>query len=162
MIANKSVYLKKPKLEDLYLTEILLQDEETMSFNKKWGGTVPFPKEKWEPFFKEYIENSKNYYFHIYNLDNQFIGEVSSRKDEYFNSHILNIKIMYIFRGNNHGNDALECFLDYFFSIDNNTKISDNVALDNDLAIKTLSRIGFEEMYRTQEYILMELRKENF
>ena len=40
-----------PKLEDMWFREILLADEETMSYNHAWGGTIPFPKERWQEYF---------------------------------------------------------------------------------------------------------------
>ena len=162
MMTNKSVYLKEPSLEELRFTEMLLQDEDTMKFNEKWGGTVPFPKENWEPFYNAYVKSKDRLYFHIYNLDNQFVGEVSSRFDEYFNSHILNIKVLYRFRGNCHGYDALVAFLDHFFEDKNRKKISDNVALDNKKGIEVLERIGFKKVYVTSEYVMMELSRKNY
>lgn len=45
------IILVTPNLEDLWLLESLLSDEETMSFNAKRGGTIPFPKEKWVSWY---------------------------------------------------------------------------------------------------------------
>ena len=36
-----------PKLEDLRFRETFMSDEETMSYNHAWGGTIPFPKVLW-------------------------------------------------------------------------------------------------------------------
>mgnify|MGYP005758261525 CR=1 FL=1 len=33
-----------PKLEDLWFREKLIGNEETMAYNKKWSGTIDFPK----------------------------------------------------------------------------------------------------------------------
>ena len=33
----------KPKPEDLWFRQKLLADEETMSYNLAWGGTISFP-----------------------------------------------------------------------------------------------------------------------
>ena len=35
----------KPKIEDLWFKETMLADEDTMSYNHAYGGTVPFPKD---------------------------------------------------------------------------------------------------------------------
>lgn len=157
-----SVYLKVPNLEELSFTEQLLSDEATMNFNKKWGGTVSFPKEKWKHFFDEYNENDDRYYFHIYNLDGIFVGEVSSRYDTAFESQMLNIKIMYRFRGNNHAKDALESFLTYLFEDLDISKIQDNVGHESKAGIRLLKSFGFNEIDKTDEYILMELKKDDF
>ena len=34
-----------PTLEDMWFRESLLADEETMSYNHAWGGTISWPKE---------------------------------------------------------------------------------------------------------------------
>lgn len=162
MIVKNSVYLKVPTLEELRYTEMLLADPETMKFNEKWGGIVPFPKEKWESFYNNYIVNPKRYYFHVYNLDGTFVGEVSTRFDEEFASYVLNIKIMHRFRGNNHGYDALEAFLEYMFTEVEIDRIVDNVGHDSMSGIKLLKQFGFIEIDRTDEYVLLELKKEDF
>ena len=41
----------EPKLEDLWFRQSMLEDEKTMSYNKAWGGIIPFPKEDWEEWF---------------------------------------------------------------------------------------------------------------
>ena len=159
MIINKGVYLKVPTVEELKHTEMLLQDKKTMEFNKKWGGTVAFSKEKWQSFFDEYSNNNDRFYFHIYNLDNIFIGEVSSRFHKNFKTQILNIKVMHKFRGNSHAKDALEAFLDYIFTDMNIERISDNVAHTSVLGIRLLKSLGFVETYKTEDYIMLQLNR---
>jgi len=157
---NRSVYLKRPTLDELKYTEKLLACPKTMEFNNKWGGTVAFPKDKWESFFDRYCKGNYYYeYFHIYNLDNVFIGEVSTRFDNKYNSFILNIKIKYEFRGNNHASDALEVFFDYLFKEKGIDFIQDNVAIENTGAIKLLLNIGFKEVDKTSEIVLLRLDK---
>ena len=38
----------KPEIKDLWFRQALLADPETMAYNRAWGGTIPFPEEKWE------------------------------------------------------------------------------------------------------------------
>ncbi len=159
---NGGIYLKKPSFFELSLTEELLNDERTMAFNNRWGGTVSFPKEKWSSFFKQYIDSNQNEYFHIYNLDHIFVGEISARFDVQFQSYCLNIKVKYDYRGNNHGSDAVEVFLEYMFDEKKIDKIIDNVALDNETSLKLLSKYGFIETFRTDEYIMLELTSKEY
>ncbi|MBP5408190.1 MAG: N-acetyltransferase, partial [Bacilli bacterium] len=44
-----------PKIEDLWFRKQLLEDKETMSYNDKWGGTIPFPKELWQDYYNNWI-----------------------------------------------------------------------------------------------------------
>lgn len=41
------VELYKPRIEDLWFREKMLSDDQTMSYNHAYGGTISFPKEKW-------------------------------------------------------------------------------------------------------------------
>ena len=162
MILNRSIFLKVPKLEELKFTELLLSDPETMRFNEKWGGTVSFPKKKWNNFYEDYINNPDRHYFHIYNLEGIFVGEVSTKYDESFQSYVLNIKVLHRFRGNNHGFDALEAFLTFLFEDVGVEKIVDNVGHDSVAGIHLLKQFGFIEKDTTDEYVLLELKREDF
>lgn len=162
-LTNKSVYLKKPKVEELYLTEELLLCEKTMEFNKKWGGTISFSKDKWKEFSELYLyKNSKNIYFHIFNLDHVFVGEVSSRYIEDMDAYSLNIKILYRFRGNSHAFDTLELFFDYIFITRSGNRIVDKVAKDNLGAQKLLKSMGMTIIAETDEIIEFELLKKDW
>ena len=39
--------LYEPKYEDLWFRQMMLADEDTMSYNHAWGGTIPFGEDKW-------------------------------------------------------------------------------------------------------------------
>lgn len=39
--------LYEPKYEDLWFRQMMLADEDTMSYNHAWGGTIPWPEDKW-------------------------------------------------------------------------------------------------------------------
>lgn len=41
------IALYKPRIEDLWFREKLINDGATMAYNHTCGGTIPFPKEKW-------------------------------------------------------------------------------------------------------------------
>ena len=49
--------LVKPTFDDLWFRQKLMADEETMSYNAKWGGTIPFPKDEWEPWYEAWVRN---------------------------------------------------------------------------------------------------------
>ena len=56
--------LHKPAYEDLWFRQKMLGDEETMSYNHAWGGTIPFPEENWADWYDYWITNpdGKRYY----------------------------------------------------------------------------------------------------
>lgn len=45
-----------PTLEEMWFRESLMADEETMSYNYAWGGTIPFPKENWKGYGSKGLE----------------------------------------------------------------------------------------------------------
>lgn len=58
------VYL--PELEDLWFRERLMSDEETMSYNHHWGGTIAFPEERWPEWYRHWISDHQNQRFYRY------------------------------------------------------------------------------------------------
>lgn len=150
-----SVYLKKPSLNELKYTEELLSCKKTMSFNIKWGGTVSFPEEQWEAFYEKYLtDKTENVYFHIYNNDNIFLGEVSSRYQGN-KKYTLNIKVKHEHRGNKYAYDTLVIYLGYLFNELNAKTVVDDVASDNIGAIKLLKSVGFKIQKQTEDITYM-------
>ena len=47
--------LYEPRYEDLWFRQMMLADEETMSYNHAWGGTISWPKEKWMDWYDYWI-----------------------------------------------------------------------------------------------------------
>ncbi len=161
-LVNKSIYLKHPSYEELILTKNLLACDKTMSFNAKWGGTVDFDETKWNGFYENYLSGkSKNIYFHIYNLDNTFVGEVSSRYIKEEDVYMLNIKIKHEFRGNHHAADTLDVYFDYLFDEKDANRVIDDVASDNIGAIKLLTGLGMRVIKTTDVITLLEIKKED-
>ncbi len=52
---RNSIQLYKPQLDDLWFRQRMMADPETMSYNRAWGGTIPFPKEKWKAWYDDWI-----------------------------------------------------------------------------------------------------------
>ena len=47
--------LYKPEIKDLWFREKFMSDEETMSYNRVWGGTIPFPETEWQTWYDKWI-----------------------------------------------------------------------------------------------------------
>lgn len=54
---NHRIRFCEPQIDDLWFRQLLLSDLETMSYNHAWGGTIPFPKEKWKEWFDRWVGN---------------------------------------------------------------------------------------------------------
>ena len=55
-----------PTLEDMWFRESLMADEETMSYNHAWGGTIPFPRERWQDWYDYWIVKHEGLRFYRY------------------------------------------------------------------------------------------------
>ena len=49
--SENPIILYTPSLENLWFRQKMMADEETMSYNHAWGGTIPFPKEAWHGWY---------------------------------------------------------------------------------------------------------------
>lgn len=150
-----SISIYKPKLEDLWFHKLMLEDEETMSYNNAWGGTISFPKEGWEEWFNYWIINNENkrYYRFIKNELDDFIGEIAYHYDNNYDGYVVNIIIYKKYRNKGYGTLAL----DFICNIAKNEGIKylyDDIAINNP-AINMFIKAGFKELYRTDKIILL-------
>ena len=147
--------LYEPKYDDLWFRQMMLADEETMSYNNAWGGTISFPKEKWRDWYDYWIINydNKRYYRYLKDEDNQFIGEIAYHFDEDIQGCIANVIIYAPYRRKGYGKKALHLLCD---EAKNNgiTTLYDDIAIDNPAIILFLDN-GFIEEYRTKEKVIL-------
>ena len=150
--------LYEPKLEDLWFRQIMLADEETMSYNHAWGGTVPWPEEKWKGWYDCWIAypEGKRFYRYLKNKDGQYIGEIAYHYDEEIQHETANVIIYSQHRRKGYGSIALDLLCSAAKS-NGVSVLYDDIAIDNP-AIKLFLKHGFMEEYRTEDKIY--LRKE--
>ncbi|MBQ7276309.1 MAG: GNAT family N-acetyltransferase [Bacilli bacterium] len=151
----KKLFLYIPKLEDLWFREQMLSDEETMSYNHKWGGTIDFPKTKWNDWYSYWVKTIGNnrLYRYLVNDNGDFIGEIAYHKDEDTNYYMTNIIIYSKYRNLGYGRIGLGLLID--IAKENGiTELYDDIAIDNK-AIKLFIDFGFYEIYRTDDIIMM-------
>lgn len=145
----------EPKFEDLWFRQQMLEDEETMSYNKAWGGTIPFPLEKWEGWFDDWVANHYNrkYYRYLKNEEGTFVGEIAYHFDSQYDGYVANVIIYFKYRNNGYGSLGLRMLCD---AAKENGIISmyDDIAIDNP-AISIFLKQGFVEQYRTDAIILL-------
>lgn len=51
------IEMYKPAMEDLWFRKKFMSDEETMSYNHAWGGTIPFPESEWQDWYDTWLWN---------------------------------------------------------------------------------------------------------
>ena len=143
-----------PKLEDMWFRESLLADEETMAYNHAWGGTIPFPKERWQEWYDYWIINHENkrYYRYLKN-ENEFVGEISYHYDSKYDGYVADVIVFSKYRGKGYGTIGLE-MLCAKAKENGVTILYDDIAIDNTAAILFFKQ-GFYEEYRTEEKIVL-------
>ena len=104
------ITLVTPKLEDMWFRETLVGDEETMAYNKKWGGAIDFPKNKWEDWYARWVAHPKNkrFYQYILSEDDCFVGEAAYHFDESRQMYVTNVIVMAKYRGKGYGSAGLK------------------------------------------------------
>lgn len=150
------LYLYKPKIEDLYFRENLLRDEETMSFNRAFGGRVEFPRKRWRAWYNKWLLNEDGLYFYRYigesNTSN-FIGELAYYYEKERNIYLISLIIHAKYRSKGYGSKALKELEK--IARDNGLKgLYDDLYIDNP-ALSFFLKNGYEKVYRDQDSILV-------
>lgn len=148
-----SVYT--PEYEDLWFRESMLADEETMSFNRAWGGTIAFPREKWKDWYDRWIADpeGKRLYRYVRNEEGAFVGEIAYHYDGRLDGFAANVIISAAHRGHGYGGQALDMLIG--IAEENGlTVLYDDIAIDNP-AVGLFTARGFCEVSRTEKTIVL-------
>ena len=145
----------KPQLEEMWFREALLADPETMSYNRAWGGTIPFPRERWENWYDEWVKNQNGCFYRYVSTGRSraFVGEAAWHLDEERKIYLADIIIMARYRGRGYGRMGLELLCDEARKA-GIREMYDDIALDNP-GIELFRQLGFREEYRTDEIIML-------
>ena len=149
------LFFYEPEYEDLWFRQMMLADEETMSYNHAWGGTIAWPEEEWSGWYDYWIINheGKRFYRYLKDKDGQFIGEVAYHYDVDLQHEMADVIIYSKHRGKGYGGEALEMLC--LAAKENGVSVLyDDIAIDNP-AIGLFLDHGFSEEYRTEEKIML-------
>lgn len=105
-ISQNDVILYKPKFQELSFREEYMKDENTMSYNNKYGGAIGFPKDRWTEWFNRWILDESGKHFYRYLLDinqRQFVGDIAYYLDLNQNTYICSVVICSQFRSKGYG-----------------------------------------------------------
>jgi len=132
-----------------------MADPETMSYNNAWGGTIPFPREKWEDWYDFWIANpNKHFYRYIATGKSKaFVGEAAYHYDEDMGLYLADVIIAAKSRRQGFGTAGLQmlCAAAQRAGI---AELYDNIATDNP-GIALFLQCGFHEAYRTEGIIML-------
>ena len=147
--------LYRPEPEDLGFRQMMLVDEDTMSYNHAWGGTIPWPREQWADWYEAWVVHpeGKRYYRYLKDGDGRFVGEIAWHHDDGTGHDIADVIIHAPYRGKGYGGEALE-LLCAAAKENGVAALYDDIAADNP-AIGLFLRHGFAEESRTEEKIIL-------
>ena len=146
--------LYEPRFEDLRFRRRMLEDEATMSYNRAWGGTIPFPETKWREWYGFWVAHPEGERFYRYlKAGGEFVGEIAWRHDAGRDIYLADVIVYAPFRGRGFGGEGLDllCRAAAESGVD---VLRDDIAIDNP-AIGMFLRRGFAEEYRTDEIIML-------
>ena len=146
----------QPALEDLGFRESLLADPDTMSYNSAWGGTIPFPREKWESWYQYWIGNPEGKRFYRYLQDEEtgeFVGEIAWHLDEKRNIHICDVIILARYRNRGYGSEGIRLLCEAA-KRSGIAILYDDIAADNP-SWKLFLKNGFEISSRDDEVVMV-------
>ena len=147
--------LVTPDLDNLWFREKLLSDEETMSYNAKWGGTIPFHKDTWEIWYDAWVRNPGHdrYYRYLMNSENEYVGEIAYHYDLLRNVYICDVIILAQYRNRGYGTEGIKqlCIAAKKNGI---SVLYDDIAADN-LSYQLFLKNGFEIEYRNKDVVIV-------
>lgn len=151
-----TVILHRPALEELSFRRSLLSDPDTMAYNRAWGGTIDFPRERWTDWYKRWLEDASGARFYRYLCDPQldtFVGEAAYHLDEELGGYVCDVIVSAQYRGRGYGTHGLD-LLCQAAKANGVSRLLDNIAADNP-SISLFLKAGFRETGRNETYILV-------
>lgn len=150
------VEIYKPAPDDLWFKESLMADEDTMSFNHAWGGTIPFPKTKWAHWYQTWLEGSEFHRFYRYLLNTEtgkFVGEIAYHFDTQRNIHLCDVIILAKYRNKGFGTKGIQLLCNA--AKENGiTALYDDIAADN-LSFRLFLKNGFTIDYQNHDVVMV-------
>ena len=146
--------LYKPVIEDLWFKEQMLGDEQTMSYNQPYGGTISFPEERWESWHEKWIVYHEGKRFYRYLMENtNFVGEIAFHFEEESQRYLADVLVYAPYRGNGYGHMGLQLLCE---AARNHgiAELYDEIVADNP-AVSMFLNCGFTEVTRTKEIVLV-------
>lgn len=107
------ITIYKPTIDDLWFKQSMMSDELTMSYNREFGGTISFPKSKWESWYQKWLsDDSKYYYRYLVDEKAEFIGEIAYHYDDESCVYLADVLIHAKYRNIGYGGIALDLLCD--------------------------------------------------
>ena len=147
----------RPTLEDLWFREKFLSDPDTMSYNDPWGGTIPFPREKWQDWYARWVahrDGNQRYYRYLLNAESrEFVGEIAYHLDPEQGIYLADVIVHAKHRGKGYGKEGLALLCQA--AKDNGlVELYDNIAAGNP-SIQMFLNMGFVVVDAAEDIVML-------
>lgn len=136
-----------PEFEELDFRKELLADENTMSFNEKYGGAIDFSENKWQIWYDKWINSDDRFYYYIMG-HNKPVGECCIYKED--DRWICSLIVKDEYRNNGYGKRALMFLIDLAKKLDID-ELYDNIGISNH-SLNLFLKCGFEIVDTNEEH----------
>lgn len=164
---KEPLYLHIPSCRELWYRQKIMQDPDTMSYNKgydldfdgydKATGCIAFPEREWADWYAWFIgqEPRRFYAYIVRESDGEFIGEVNVHRNEDAVWYEMGIVLEAKYRGKGYAVDAMRLLLEYAFEKMGADAVHNDFEAERSAAVQTHLSAGFTK-YR-QENGMIEL-----
>lgn len=160
-----SLCLHVPAYEELWYRQKIMQDPDTMSYNKGYDlnfhgydeatGCIAFPKEKWADWYTYFIgqEPHRFYAYIVRESDGAFLGEVNVHRNVDADWYEMGIVLEAKHRGKGYAVAALRLLLQHAFEKIGVEAVHNEFEEERSAALQTHLSAGFTK-YRQENKIL--------
>lgn len=147
-----------PTVEDMWFTQVLQEDSETMAYNAGWNvefdgyhsdtGCIDFPRENWESKQKWWVghEPERFYAYVKERISGRFVCEVCYHYTPDDNWWDMGVLVYAPYRGQGYGLRALELLLHRAFVVDQVSRLHNNFEETRSAALSIHQKAGFHEV----------------
>ena len=170
----KKLYLHVPSIDELWYRQQLLNDPDTMSYNRNYDldiegyhkdtGCLDFPKEDWQAWYQYFVcgEPMRFYAYIVRSEDEAFIGEVNLHKVQSHDWYEMGIVLEHKHRGNGYAEEALNLLLKHAFENLNADAVHNEFEDTRYAAVKTHLFAGFTQHRDKNGFSRFTITKEQY
>ena len=156
-----------PKPEELWYRQQLMEDPETMHYNRGYTlpfagydpetGCIPFPPDQWEGWYRQFVcGGPERFYAYLVRVeDGVFVGEVNLHKSGQHPWYEIGIVLEGKHRGQGYAAPGLQLLLEYAFQTLGASAVHNDFEETRQAAVRLHLNAGFQIC--KQEHGLMEL-----
>ena len=168
----ENLTLHVPSYNDLWYREKLLNDPETMSYNRGYApwdgyhadtGCIDFPKSEWREWYEYFIGHEPERWYAYVTLGNgTWIGEVNVHGNGIAGHYDMGIVLEAKYRGKGYAKEALSLLLAHAFDDLSAEAVHNNFEDTRTAAVRTHLACGFEVVGRENGIVMLTVTRERY